>query len=129
MLVIADPRGPERDRQPAVRRTPGGDEHLAVPGLQYGKRQMRGRPEPEQADAVACFHARHPQAAEADDPGAEQRSRLKIVQGAGKRKHEIAASQRVFRIAAVYRVPGEGGRVAQILMAAPAIAALPVRSA
>jgi hypothetical protein len=69
------------------------------------------------------LHSRHSQTAEADDPGAEERRGVEIVEIFRKRCNEIVASQCEFRVATVNRIAGEGRFVAEILAAQAAITA------
>ena|SRR5437660_6759094 len=76
-LVFASyPGRSQRCRQPTMRLPARGDIHLAFPGAQNRDREVRRGAESEQADALARLYSGDTQAAEADDPGAQQRSGL-----------------------------------------------------
>src|SRR5580700_3379313 len=90
---------------------------------------MRRGAEAKQADPFSLFHTRYSKAAVTDDACTQQRSRLKIVEGRGKRKNEIGPRDCEFGIAAIHRVSGEGRRVAQVLKSPPAVGTISVRAA
>ena len=90
---------------------------------------MSGSAEAEQSHPFAGLHARHAQAAKTDDPRAEQRSRLQIIETRGQRKYKIGARPRVFGVTAIHRVAGKGGRIAEVLHARPAVPTLSVNAA
>src|SRR5271166_1972987 len=103
-----------------------GDIDVALPGAQNFNGQMRRGAEAEQSNALSGLDPGHAETAEADDSGAQQRRGMKIVERRWKRKNEIGAGQRIFRIAAVDAVSGERRRVAKVLHVAAAIPATPV---
>src|ERR1700733_14016850 len=82
---------------------------------------MSGRSEAEQTDALTWFDTGNMQAAEADDARAKKRGGVQVVECCGQGKDEISTRERVFRIAAVNAVTGEGRRIAEILQASFAI--------
>jgi hypothetical protein len=84
---------------------------------------MGGSPKSEETDTLAVFHARDSQATEPDDPSAEKRRRLKIVQGVWKRMNKISSGDREFCIASIDRVAGECRRITNIFKTAAAIRA------
>src|ERR1019366_3706775 len=85
--------------------------------------------EAEQSDAVARLDASHTQAAKTNNACAQQWGSVQIVQLIGKRKSEIGANDRIFRIAAVYGVASKGGRITEILQTKVTIPAGAVGSA
>ena len=97
------------------------DIHLAVPRAQNGDRQMRRRAETEKPNSVARLNPSNPQAAKADDAGAQERRCVKIIQLRRKSVNEIAARRGILRIAAVHGVSGEDGRITKIFESATAI--------
>ena len=84
---------------------------------------MRRRAEAEQPHALAALDAGDAQAAESDDAGAQQRRGFQIVKSGRQRNREVRARHREFGVAAVHRVSGEDGRIAQVLLAAAAVLA------
>src|ERR1700693_5185919 len=84
---------------------------------------MRGRAKTEESNAVARFDSSYSQAAEADDPGAEQRGRVQVVQLCGELEYKIAARRGILRIAAVHWVSGERRSIAKIFEPASAVGA------
>src|SRR5580704_19722492 len=70
---------------------------------------------------VARFHPSDAQAPEPDNPRAEQRRGMQIIDTAGQWEDEIGARHRVFRVPAVYRVSRKGGRIAEVFEIAAAI--------
>jgi hypothetical protein len=84
--------------------------------------------EPKQPDPVAVLDAGHTQAAKAYYAGAQQRGGVEIVELRGQGESKIGANDRVFRIAAVHRVTGKRGRIAEILHAELTIPARAVGS-
>ena len=90
---------------------------------------MRGRAEAEEPDAIATFHAGHPQAPESDNARAEQRRCVQVIQTVGQREHEIRSRQGKLGEPAIDRVPRESRRIAEILQASMAIRACPIDAA
>src|ERR1700676_5105423 len=106
-----------------------GNIHLALPRAQNSDREMRGRTEAKQSDALARLDAGNAQAAEADDSGAEERGGVQIVECSRQRKDKVGAGQCIFRVSAGDAVSGERGRVAEVLRASFAIGASAIRPA
>src|SRR3984893_17912190 len=102
---------------------------LAIPRAQHGDRQMRGRAEAEQSNAIARLDSGHSQASEAYDAGAKQRRGGKVVEFRGKLKSEVVARHGILRIAAVDGVSGEDRRIAKIFESAAAVWAISVDTA
>ena len=82
----------------------------------------------EKSHPLARFHPCHPQAAEADNPGAQQRRHMQIVQPGRQRENEIRARQGVLGVSAVDRISGERRMIAQVFHAVTAVPALPVHA-
>src|SRR5579864_136135 len=97
--------------------------HFTVPGLQHTNCEMSGGAEAEQSHALSFFDSGNANGAKADNAGAEQRRRMKVIQLWGNRKTKICAGKRVFGIAAVNGVAGECGKVTQVFHVAPAVSA------
>jgi hypothetical protein len=85
--------------------------------------------ETKQSDAIARLDAGHTQAAKTNNARAQQRGSVQIVELIGKRKSEIGANGRIFRVPAVRAIPSKGGRIAEILQAKLTIPARAVDSA
>src|SRR6266545_2510568 len=77
---------------------------------------------------IPGFDSCHAKTAEADNTGAEERGRMKIIESSRQRNHEIAAGQCEFGVAAVDGVAGENGRVAEVLAIPAAVPAGSVRA-
>lgn len=90
---------------------------------------MRGRTEAKQADALARLDTGDPQAAEADDASAKERSGVQIVERCGQRENKVSPGNCVLRIPSRDGVPGESGRVAEIFQTSLAVGASTVGSA
>jgi hypothetical protein len=99
----------------------GGDEDLALPGLEHGQSEVGGGSEAKQADSLAALDSGDAKAAESDDSGAEQRGGLEVVEGIRERDGEIGTGDGVLGIAAVDGVAGEDGRVAEVFVTAETI--------
>ena len=95
-----------------------GNVNLTIPGLQDGDGEMGGGAEPEEADSVSFLYAGDAKTAEANDSGAEERGGVERVEGGRDGIDEIGAGKRVFGVASVDRVSGEGGGVAEIFFVA-----------
>ena len=121
-LVVfgADPLCSEGFGLLAVIFATGGDEDLAVPVAEDGDGLAGGGSEPEEAYTFAGLRAGDTQAAEADDAGAEERGDVGVVQRIGRIGHGIGevADQGVLCVAAVDRVAGEDGVVAEVFFVA-----------
>ena len=81
----SDPIGAQRLGQFAVRSSAAcRHRDVASPGAEHGKRQVRRRAEAEQPHTFAALDAGDAQAAESDDPGAQQRRGFQILSPAGR---------------------------------------------
>jgi hypothetical protein len=89
---------------------------------------MRRCAKAKESHALTTVDFRHPQTAEADDPGAQQRCGMQVVQSFRQRKDKIIPGHGIFRIAAIDHVAGEFQCIAEVLTAVPAIPAVAVRS-
>src|SRR5947207_13243311 len=87
------------------------------------ERQMRRRAETIGPQPPAALDPTQSQATESDDPGAQQRRRLKIGERLGDRIDEALRRHDVVGIATVHRVTREGGVLAEIFFACPTVAA------
>ena len=110
----SDPGCAERFGQFTMRLAASRDIDLAVPGLQNCDREVGGGSEAEQANAFAWFDSSNTQAAKTDDAGAEQRSRVQIIEGFREGENEVGASESILAVSASYCVTGEGGGLAEI---------------
>src|ERR1700678_3922769 len=90
---------------------------LALPRLQNRHRQTRRTAETEKPHALAFIHIRHPQAPKPDNPRAEQRRDLHVVQARRQRHRKIRSHRRIFRVPAAHRVARKRRPVAQIFHA------------
>ena len=88
---------------------------------------VRGGAEAVEAEPFGI--AGEAQRAVADQPGAEERRRLQVVVGVGKREAVALVGDDPLRVAAVEVVAGEAGRLAEVLAAGEAVAAGAVRPA
>ena len=68
---------------------------------------MRRSAEAEQSNPLAMLNSCHSQRAKANNPGAQERRRVQVVEGGREGKHEISARHRVLGITAVHGVSGE----------------------
>jgi len=82
-----------------------------------------GGAEAEQSDALARLNSGYAETAETNNPSAQQRRGIEIVEGVGKAVDEVRAGERVLGVASVDRISGEGGSVAQIFESSFAIGA------
>ncbi len=99
---------------------------VAVQTLDFGSpvlgdldREMCAAAESVEGETHAGFDSGKPQAAKADDPGAEERSGVEIGHGRRKGVGEIFWDYRVFREPAIDGVAGELGVVTQVFAAPP----------
>jgi hypothetical protein len=90
---------------------------------------VRRRAETKQAYVITRLDARHTQAAEADNAGAEQGSHVQIVQRFGKWINEIGSDESILSIAAVHCVSRKRWRVTEVFKTSHAIWASSVHSA
>ena len=75
------------------------------------------------------FHARDTQASKADSAGAQQGGDMYVIQTGRQRKGEVAAREGIFGIAAIHRIPREGGPIAQIFHSVTAVPAIAIYTA
>ncbi len=113
----------------AVRLAAGDDVDLAIPRVQDANGERGGAAEAVEADTLAALDSGDAQAAEADDAGAEQRGGDDGVEAGGERIGEIGADGGELGVAAVDRVAGEDGVVAEVLHAVTAEPAIAVNAA
>ena len=116
-VFVADPGCAERLSGLAVRLAAGDDIDLAIPGLEDANGERRRAAEAEEADALSALHSGDAEAAEADDARAEQRGDVGSVEPAGSGMAKSARTEGELRVAAVDRVAGEYGVVAEVLHA------------
>src|SRR5208283_713761 len=121
VVFAAHPLRAQRLRQFAMRSPAGRDINLALPRLQNCNRQMRRRAKTEESNPLASSHTRHPQAAEADDAGAQQRRRVQVIQFLRQLEDKIAARRGKLRVTAIDGVAGEHRLIAKIFFSTPAI--------
>ena len=88
---------------------------------------VRRRAEPVQPEPLGV--SGEPERPVADQPGAEERGGLDVAVAVGDRQAEALVGDRQLGVAAVEVVAGEAGAVAEVLTAAQAVAARPVRPA
>src|SRR5262249_38288987 len=127
--LAADPYRAQRFGQLAMGGAPRRDIDFASPGPEHGNRKMGRSPEAEQPDSLARLDPRDPEAAEADDPCAQQRRRVKVVERIRQRKDEVGPGDRELGVASVYRISSECRGVAEVLHAPAAVRAGAVRAA
>src|SRR5262249_47904900 len=127
--LAADPYRAQRFGQLAMGVAPGGDIDLASPGPEHGDGKMCRSPEAEQPDPLARLDPGDPKAAEADDPGAQRRRRVKVVERVRQRKDEVGPGGCKLGVASVYRISSERRGVAEVLHTAAAVRAGAVRAA
>jgi len=128
-IFVAHPGCAESSGASAMGFTPGDDVDLAFPGLQYGNREAGGTAKAEESNALGGFNAGDPEATETDDPSAEQRRDVDVVQSGGQWIDEVGAGERIFGITAVDGISGENRVVTQIFFAVKAISTIAVDSA
>src|SRR5271166_1613548 len=129
LSLVSDPGRTERFGQMAMRSPSRGNVYIAFPGAQNRDGKMRRRAETEQPDSLAMLYACDPKTAKTDDAGAQKRRGMQIVERLGKGKYEINTGGGIFGIASVHGVSSEGGGIAKVFHAMPAIPAVPVNAA
>ncbi|ABA51266.1 hypothetical protein BURPS1710b_A1017 [Burkholderia pseudomallei 1710b] len=127
-VAAARPRGAEPAREPLRGGVARARERINGAPLKTRdlRDEVRGRAESVQADAPrGTGHLQRPVA---DETRAQQRRRMNIVVAARHVHAKARVGDRALRIAAVDRVAGEAGRIAQVLAAARAVRAMAARA-
>src|ERR1019366_5929563 len=97
--------------------------------MQHRDGQMRGGAESEQSHTIARRDASHTQTAKSDDSGTEERRGVRVIQILRQRENKIIAREGILSVASIHAVTSEGGQIAEIFLAAAAIAARAIRAA
>src|SRR5579859_992856 len=119
----AYPLGSQLARQLAVLFFAGANHDLDLPIVRDLDRDVSSGSESVDGQGVARPKIGQPKRAEADDPGAEQRSSLKIFEAGRNGIDELLRRNNVFRVSTLRGVAGEQSVHAKVLMPARAILA------